>query len=169
MTAAVARLATEDDHRLLDGYARFCHRLGLADRGLRDRLRLARLFLAEHPDLVAWMARPTRTRLADLRRVKAWPLISWAALSGAVRVDLNLLAAKDLGGMSGTIRQLWPDDFTRLWDAARRLGWSYYWSRSVIDQFVPAVVRGRRRASPDWTRRRSMASPPPSTRSPAHR
>jgi hypothetical protein len=58
MTAAVARFATQDDHLLLDGYARFCHRLGLADRGLRDRLRLARLFLAEHPDLDAWLAGP---------------------------------------------------------------------------------------------------------------
>jgi integrase len=140
MTAAVARFATQDDHLLLDGYARFCHRLGLADRGLRDRLRLARLFLAEHPDLGAWLARPTRTRLADLHRVKAWPLISWAALSGAVRIDLDLLAAKDLGGMSATVRKLWPQDFQRLWDTARRLGWSYYWSRSVIDQFVPAVL-----------------------------
>ena len=27
-----------------------------------------------------------------------------------------------------------------MWEQARRLGWSYYWSRSVIDQFVPAVV-----------------------------
>jgi hypothetical protein len=43
---------------------------------LRDRLRLARLFLAGHPDLGAWMTCPTRTRLADLRRVRAWPLLS---------------------------------------------------------------------------------------------
>lgn len=140
MTAAVARFATHDDHSLLDGYARFCHRLGLTDRALRDRLRLARLFLAEHPELAAWMARPTRSRLADLRRVKAWPLVSWAALSGGVHVDLDLLAAKDLGGMSATVRQLWPDDFQRLWETAQRLGWSYYWSRSVIDQFVPAIL-----------------------------
>ena len=55
-------------------------------------------------------------------------------------MDLDLLAAKDLGGMSATVRQLWPEDFERLWAAARRLGWSYYWSRSVIDQFVPAVL-----------------------------
>ena len=30
--------------------------------------------------------------------------------------------------------------FERLWETARRLGWSYYWARSVIDQFVPAVI-----------------------------
>src|SRR5262249_6715322 len=140
MTAPVPRLATEDDHQLLDGYARFSHRLGLTDRALRDRLRLARLFLAEHPDLGEWMTRPTRTRLADLRRVKAWPLVSWAALSGLIRLDLDLLAAKDLGGMSATVRQLWAAEFERLWETARRLGWSYYWGRSIIDQFVPAVI-----------------------------
>ena len=56
--------------------------------------------------------RPTRTRLADLRRIKAWPLVSWAALSGWVSTDLNLLAAKDLGAMSATVRQLWPEDST---------------------------------------------------------
>lgn len=140
MTAAVARWATAEDHPLIDDYARFCHETGVTDRSLRERLRLARCFLAAHPDLQAWMGRPTRTRLADLRRIKAWPLVSWAALRGRVRFDLDLLAAKDLGGMSATVRQLWPDEFEGLWEAARSLGWSYYWSRSVIDQFVPAAV-----------------------------
>jgi integrase len=140
MTAPVPRFATEDDHLLLGGYARFSHRLGLTDRALRDRLRLARLFLAEHPDLGEWMARPTRARLTGLRRIKAWPLVSWAALSGRVSADLDLLAAKDLGGMSAAVRHLWPEDFEHLWETARRLGWSCYWARSVIDQFVPAVI-----------------------------
>jgi integrase len=140
MTVPVPRFATDDDHLLLEGYARFCHHVALPDRALRDRLRLARLFLAEHPDLGEWMTRPTRTRLADLRRIKAWPLLSWAGLSGLIRLDLDLLAAKDLGGMSATVRQLWPADFESLWATARRLGWSYYWGRSIIDQFVPAVI-----------------------------
>jgi integrase len=140
MTAPVPRFAADDDHLLLGDYAQFSHRLGLTDRALRDRLRLARAFLAEHPDLGEWVTRPTRTRLADLRRVRAWPLLSWAGLSGRMRLDLDLLAAKDLGGMGATVRQLWPEDFERLWETARRLGWSYYWGRSVIDQFVPAVI-----------------------------
>lgn len=140
MTAPVPRLATDGDHLLLEGYARFCHHVALPDRALRDRLRLARAFLAEHPDLGEWMTRPTRTRLAGLRRIKAWPLLSWAGLSGLIRLDLDLLAAKELGGMSATVRQLWPEDFGRLWATAQRLGWSYYWGRSVIDQFVPAVI-----------------------------
>lgn len=140
MTGAVARWATDGDHPLLDDYARFCHQLGVTDRTLRDRLRQARAFLARHPDLDAWMARPTRSRLADLRRVKAWSLVSWAALVGRIQIDLDLLTAKDLGGMSATVRQLWPAEFGRLWETAERLGWSYHWSRSVIDQFVPAVL-----------------------------
>jgi hypothetical protein len=140
MTAAVSRWATGADHPLIDGYARFCHDVGLADRAVRDRLRLARAFLDEHHDLDAWMARPTRARLADLQRIKAWSLVSWAGLTGRVHLDLDLLAAKDLGGMSAAVGQLWPIQLEGLWEVARRLGWSYYWSRSVIDQFVPAVV-----------------------------
>jgi hypothetical protein len=62
VTAAVARLATEQDHPLIEGYAAFCQDLidagVLTDRARRDRLRLARQFLAAHPDLAAWMARP---------------------------------------------------------------------------------------------------------------
>jgi hypothetical protein len=108
MTAAVARWAIDDDHALIEDYAIFCHDLGVTDRALRDRLRLARAFLAQHSDLVIWMARPTRTRLADLERIRAWSLVSWAALTGRIQVDLDLLAAKDLGGMSATVRQLWP-------------------------------------------------------------
>jgi integrase/recombinase XerC len=46
MTAAVARLATDQDHRLVDGYARYCQSLidagVMTDRARRDRLRLAR-------------------------------------------------------------------------------------------------------------------------------
>jgi hypothetical protein len=76
MTAAVARWAVDDDHPLIDDYARFCHRLGVTDRALRDRLRVARTFLTRHDDLQAWMSRPTRTRLADLQRIRAWSLVS---------------------------------------------------------------------------------------------
>jgi integrase len=140
MSAAVPRFATEDDHALLDGYAHFCRELEVSDRALRERLGLARAFLARHPDLEVWMARPTRTRLADLSRIKAWPFLAWVGLTGRVQLDVDLLCAKNLGSMSTTIRQLEPESFERLWERARRLGWSYYWGRSVIDQFLPAVL-----------------------------
>jgi len=140
MSAAVARWATNEDHDLIDGYARFCHDIGVGDAARRERLRLARLFLAGYPDLDAWLARPTRSRLSDLKRIKAWPLLCWAGLTGRVQLDIDLLAAKDLGGMSATVRRLWPAAFDELWQTTRELGWSYYWSRSVIDQFAPAVA-----------------------------
>jgi hypothetical protein len=57
VTAAVARLATEADHPLIEGYARFCQDLidvgAMTDRARRDRLRLARQFLNQHEDLQA--------------------------------------------------------------------------------------------------------------------
>ncbi|MBA3234699.1 MAG: hypothetical protein H0T59_01745, partial [Chloroflexi bacterium] len=71
------RLAIKSDHGLLSGYARFCAALGVTDRALRDRLRTARAFLGAHPDLDAWLARPLPTRLADLRRIRAWSLLSY--------------------------------------------------------------------------------------------
>ena len=80
MTAPVARWAIDDDHCSSRNMPCFCHDIGVSDRALRDRLRLARAFLAQHPDLDVWMARPTRARLADLSRVRAWPLVCWAAL-----------------------------------------------------------------------------------------
>jgi hypothetical protein len=55
VTAAVARVATEADHRLMLGYAQHCQELvdagGIADHARRDRLGLARRFLQQHPDL----------------------------------------------------------------------------------------------------------------------
>ena len=67
MTAAVARLATDQDHRLVDGYAGYCQSLidagVMTDRARRDRLRLARQFLDQHPDIDAPRSsdpRPTR-------------------------------------------------------------------------------------------------------------
>ena len=96
MTAAVARLGTDADHPILDSYARFCQEAGVGDRGMRDRLRHARAFLAIHPDLTAWMARPVTARLADLDRDRAWLLIVWAVFTGRVAIDMDLLAAKHL-------------------------------------------------------------------------
>ncbi len=68
MTAAVARIATEHDHRLLPAYLEHVTALGLSDRALRDRLRAARALLAEAPELPAWQALPISERLAALKR-----------------------------------------------------------------------------------------------------
>jgi hypothetical protein len=70
---------------LLGAYAEHVATLTISKAGRADRLRAAQRFLAGHPDLVAWMGRPTPQRLVDLHRAKAWPLLSWCFIEGHLR------------------------------------------------------------------------------------
>src|SRR5829696_8341935 len=106
----------------------------MSDRARRDRLRLARQFLTQHRDLEAWMTRPLPSRLTDLDRVKAWPLLTFAILTGRLRVDLDLLLVKDLGGFGHAAERLNPDDYTAAWQIAARLGWSPRWTLDVVHE-----------------------------------
>jgi len=132
MTAPVARHATEHDHGMLDGYVDLCRRLQVSDRALRERLRAARTFLADHPDVALWMQRPVQLRLSDLRRTGAWPLIGWAILSGRTEADLELLLVKDFGTLGATAELLFAGDFADAHAAAGRLEWSPTWARSIV-------------------------------------
>jgi len=140
MSAPVPRLAIETDHELLDGYARFCAGLGLCDGGLRDRVFLARAFLDAHPDLDAWLARPLPARLADLRRIRAWPLLCHLAITGEIRLDIDLLLAKSQGGFGRTAKRYWAVDFERARSVATRLGWAPNWTRDVVRECLPLVL-----------------------------
>lgn len=140
MSHAVPRLAIETDHELLAGYARFCAALGLCDGGLRDRLFLARAFLGVHPDLDTWLARPLPARLADLRRIRAWPLLCYLALEGAIRLDIDLLLAKNQGGFGLTAERYWAADFEWARAVATRLGWAPNWTRDVVRECLPLVL-----------------------------
>ncbi|MGB3830185.1 MAG: tyrosine-type recombinase/integrase [Ornithinimicrobium sp.] len=144
MTAAVARLATEHDHALIEGYATFCQDLidagVMTDRARRDRLRLARQFLDEHPDLTVWMGTPLPARLRDLARIKAWPMVTFAILTGRVGVDLDLLLVKDLGGFGKTTERLHADDYQSAREIAARLGWSRRWTLDVLHECLPLVL-----------------------------
>lgn len=140
MTAPVARRATEHDHGMLDGYIDFCHDLQVSDRALRDRLRAARSFLADHPDLETWMRRPVQARVSDLRRTGAWPLIGWAILSGRLTADLDLLLVKDFGTLGAAAELLFKADFTAAHAAAARLGWSPTWSRSIVREALVLTI-----------------------------
>jgi hypothetical protein len=151
MTAAVARVATAADHPLMIGYAQHCHARGVSDRALRDRLRLARRFLEVHPDLAAWMARPLPARLTDLRRIRAWPLISFAILTGRLSADLDLLVAKDLGGFGVTAEQLFPTDYAAAYEAAGRLGWAPGWTNAVLRESLAVVCAWRQRTMTELT------------------
>ena len=98
------------------------------------------LFLARHHDLTAWMTRPTSARLADLHRVKAWPLFTWLVVDGRLQPDLELLLAKpggvDLGAWWSIAH---ADDVVLAHDVAERLGWSSNWARQVIRHTAPVV------------------------------
>ncbi len=140
MSRPVPRLAIETDHDLLDGYARFCATLDISDRALCERMQLARAFLAVHPDLDAWLERPIPARLADLRRIRAWPLLSYLACEGTVRLDIDLLLAKNQGGFGVTAERYWAVDFERAREAAGRLGWASNWTRDVVRETLPLVL-----------------------------
>ena len=62
---------------LLVAYADAVAALPIGPDGRRIRRNAAGRLLAVHPQLAAWMRRPTPARLADLKRTGAWPFLSW--------------------------------------------------------------------------------------------
>jgi len=90
----------------------------------RQRLAAARAFLDTHPDLQAWMGAPVDARIVELgRRPLAWPLISFAIVSGWCRADAEFLFAKHFGhSLARWVGGLFPSDVERLRGAAARLG-----------------------------------------------
>lgn len=140
MSRPVPRFAIATDHDLLGGYARYCATLPITDKAVRDRLRSAQAFLAAHPDLDAWLDRSLPTRLADLRRIRAWPLLSYLACEGAISLDIDLLLAKDLGGLGRSAERYWAADFERVTRVAVRLGWSPRWTLDVLRETLPLVL-----------------------------
>ena len=151
MTAAVVRVATPDDHLLLDAYIAHCHTLGCRDRALRDRLRAAREFLTEHPDLTSWMTAPLPERLVDLERTRAWPLIAFAVVAGHVQVDVDLLMAKDLGSFGVAAEAILADDLATARAAAGRLRWAPAWTDTVIRGCLVLIVAWRAKAMAELT------------------
>jgi integrase len=141
MTAVVAAIdAAERPNDLLADYERFVDALGVNDKQRWERRRAARLFLERHPDLTAWMTRPTSARLVDLHRVKAWPLFTWLVVDGHLPPDLELLLAKPGGVDLGTWWSIaHADDVELARDIAGRLGWSPNWARQVIRHTMPVV------------------------------
>jgi integrase len=117
---------------LLDAYAEHIATLQVTKPVRADRYRAALGFLGRHPDLAAWMARPTPQRLVDLHRAEAWPLLSWCFTHGWLRPDLELLLAKP-GGVE--LPTVWaaqhPDQVRRVAEVGRQLGWSANWIRQV--------------------------------------
>ena len=140
MTAAVARTAAEHDHHLLPTYLEHVAALGLSDRSLRDRLRSARVLFGEHPNLETWMARPVQERLATLDRTHAWPLVVFAIGAGHLRLDVELMVAKNLTGLASIVQDRHREDFVRAREAGLRLGWTPDWVRTVLQECLAVLL-----------------------------
>ncbi|HEY9416200.1 MAG TPA: hypothetical protein VIQ30_15680, partial [Pseudonocardia sp.] len=90
MTTASTTMVAPDT--VLAGYLDHVATLGLGGRAVRGRTRIASTFLAAHPDLQEWMARPASDRLTELRSAGAWPLLCHVIGRDELRLDLEFAA-----------------------------------------------------------------------------
>ena len=128
---ATASLRDAGAPDLLVTYAEHVQGLAINPDGKRIRRRGAAQLLARHPDLTAWMARPTTARLADLRRTGAWPFVCWCFVEGHLHADLDLLVAKTPGGLYAAWALRHPDEVAAVAEVAARFAWSSNWTRDV--------------------------------------
>jgi integrase len=135
-----ASAAPAGGRRLLEDYRRYCAGLDRGADALGLRLRQAVRFLAAYPDLDAWMTRPVEIRLADLRRFQAWPLLTFAVLSGRLRLDTGLLVSRRLGGFGRCAEDQYPGQFAVLREAAARLSWSPRHVEAIVRQGVVTAI-----------------------------
>ncbi len=109
---------------LLADYEAFVEQLACGGQGKYLRRMAARRFLERWPDPEAWMRRPTPARLVDVERAKAWPFLTWAFVSGALRPDLDLLGARANGAHFSTWASCHADDVARALSVAAELRWA---------------------------------------------
>ena len=141
-TAVAAGRRGRAGEDLLTAYAAHCKTLGMAASSVDLRLAAARAFLSRHCDVAAWMTRPLRVRLTDLaRNPLAWPLVGFAVLTGRVRSDFDLLAAKHVGrSFAPAVAAIYPEELAVLRAAATRLDWAKPWTAGVLGQSLPLLV-----------------------------
>ncbi|MGZ4639507.1 MAG: tyrosine-type recombinase/integrase [Actinomycetes bacterium] len=137
---AVAAARAVEEQALLPAYVEHCDRLGLSARARRDRLRIARDFLAVHPDLQAWMSEPVSWRVLQLRRTGAWPLMVFAIGTGRLRLDAELATAKQLQGLGAIVEDTHHDDFATTRAAGLALGWTLGWVDTVLHECLAVVL-----------------------------
>jgi integrase len=137
-TAAVSRAPAGPG--LLDDYLGYLLTLGLGDRALRDRVRIARDFAGRHRDLQAWMTLPATQRLSELKRTGAWPLVCHAIGTGRLRLDLDLAGAKNLAGLARVVEARDPGAFAAARAAALRLSWQASWTETVLGECLVVLL-----------------------------
>ena len=136
---ALAALEASGAPDVLVDYARFVAGLSIEAEAKRHRRNAACDLLNAHPDLKAWMARPTRARLADLARSHAWSFITWCFLEQILVPDLDLLLTKTPGDLYVEWGKRHADDVARVSEIARRYSWSANWTRDVATNALAMV------------------------------
>ena len=126
-TADFPRAAGLELGSVLAAHAAFVASLPCLDQAKGDRRRGAQRLLEAHPDLRKWMAGPTAARIAQARRLGAWPFLSWCFATGRLRPDVELLVCKGKGAHYSTWAACHPADATRARAAAEGLGWCPEW------------------------------------------
>ena len=128
---AVVTLRRQGAPDLLVAYADALAALPIGPDARRIRRNAAGRLLAAHPQLTAWMERPTPARLADLKRTAAWQFLTWCFVEGHLTPDLDLLLAKTPGDLYRQWAIRHPGDVRQVTEVAQRFGWSANWTRDV--------------------------------------
>ncbi len=142
MTAVSTALASAGQG-LMNDYLGYLRISGLGERAVRDRVRIARDFLDHHPDLQDWMTLPVTSRVSELKRTGAWPLICHAAGTGQVRLDLALIGAKHLAGLARAVEARDPAGFAAARAAGSRLGWKASSTETVLGECLAVLLAWR--------------------------
>ena len=131
---------SRSDRGLHAGYLEHVKALGLSDRAIRDRVRIAADFLGRHPDLQAWMGLPAAERVSELNRTGAWPLVCYAIGTGQLRLDLELAGAKQLTGLARVVEARDPRAFAAARAAGLALGWKPSWVETVLGECLAVLL-----------------------------
>lgn len=129
-----------DPGAVLNSYLEHVAILDLGDRSVRARTRIATTFLAEHPDLRDWMARPAADRLTELRSTGAWPLLCHLIGRGELRLDLEFAAVKNLTGLGRAVEDRDPEGFIAARTAGLALGWTPQWIETVLGECLAVLL-----------------------------
>lgn len=124
-------------------HALFVAGLPRNDQAKRLRRRGAEQLLDRHPELQVWMERPALDRIVEARRLYAWPFLSWCFAVGAVRPDVELLAAKSKGSHYVTWARMNPDQVARVAAIAEAMGWVPEWVYQVSTTALAMVCLTR--------------------------
>ena len=89
------------------------------------------------------MERPTADRIAEARRLYAWPFLSWCFAVGVLRPDVELLIARSKGAHYITWARMHPDQVDRVAQTAQAMGWVPEWVDRVSVTALATVCMTR--------------------------